>query len=327
MELINTLRNNAKVLSKTIVLPESEDVRTLKAAAFLSKESLCKVILIGDEKAVRKNAEKQSISLPDDVQIISFDSFGDSETLVAEFQARRAHKGLTLEQAEKIISTTPLYFAAMLVATGNADGCVAGAVNTTGDVLRAAIQGIGLKKGSDIVSSIFLMHTRDGKTLTYGDCAVVPYPDSTQLASIAIDSAETHKSLIKEDPRVAMLSFSTKGSARHERVDIVTEALKLVQEKRPDLKVDGELQFDAAFMPDIGERKAPGSGVAGKANVYVFPNIDAGNIGYKISERLGGATAIGPIIQGLAKPMNDLSRGCSWEDIVNTACVTAQLQN
>jgi phosphate acetyltransferase len=210
-----------------------------------------------------------------------------------------------------------------MVGEGDADGCVTGAATTTADVLRAALYCIGLAPGTSTLSSAFLMEFPEGRVFTYGDCAVVPYPDAKQLAEIALSSAKTHHQLTGETPRVALLSFSTKGSATHERVDLVREALAIAKERDPQLMIDGELQFDAALLPAIGQRKAPGSDVAGQANVFIFPNLDAGNIGYKMTERLAGATATGPIIQGLAKPMHDLSRGASWEDIVNTVAVSA----
>lgn len=323
MDIIKQIRTHAKAAAKTIVLPETEDSRTLKAAEFLLGEKICRVMLIGDEASIRDRAEAENIVIEGDVRFTEYHTDPDKETLAGNLQLKRAHKGMTTGLAGSILSENKLFYAAMLVDAGRAHGCVAGAVNTTGDVLRAAIQGIGLKPASSIVSSIFLMHTRDDRVFTYGDCAVVPYPDAEQLATIAIDSADTHHALTAENPNVAMLSFSTRGSASHEQVDLVLQALKIARDLRPDLNIDGELQFDAAYLPEVGERKAPGSKVAGRANVFIFPNIDAGNIAYKITERLGGATAVGPIIQGLAKPMNDLSRGCSWEDIVNTACVTA----
>ncbi|TVQ15521.1 MAG: phosphate acetyltransferase [Balneolaceae bacterium] len=323
MDIIKQIRTHAKAAAKNIVLPETEDTRTLKAAEFLLKENICRVTLIGDEAEIREAAEAEAISLDGDVMFLDFRTDPDKEVLAANLHRKRAHKGMTPGLAGSILSDNRLFYAAMLVDAGRAHGCVAGAVNTTGDVLRAAIQGIGLKPSSSIVSSIFLLHTRDDRVLTYGDCAVVPYPDPEQLATIAIDSADTHRALTAEDPLVAMLSFSTMGSASHEQVDLVIQALTIAKDLRPDLMIDGELQFDAAYVSDVAIRKAPESKVAGRANVFIFPNIDAGNIAYKITERLGGATAIGPIIQGLAKPMNDLSRGCSWEDIVNTVCVTA----
>ncbi len=214
------------------------------------------------------------------------------------FYQKRKHKGITELQALEIVKD-PLFFGASLVSLGIADGCVAGSVSTTGDVLRAAIQTIGLKKGSNVVSSIFLMSFPDGKVFSYGDCAVVPYPTSDQLATIAYDSAISHKLITGEASKVALLSFSTKGSAQHERIDLVQQAFEKVKEYNIDFDVDGELQFDAAFVESVAKRKAPNSEVAGKANVYIFPNLDAGNIAYKITERLAGATATGPIIQVL----------------------------
>ena len=322
MDFINQLRYKAKLADATIVLPESDDIRTLKAAALLEEENIANIILIGKKEQILARADNEGLNLPSDIEYADFETDSDREKLADLLYQRRKHKGLTSEQAYELCKN-PLFYAAGLAGIGRADGCVAGAKNTTGDVLRAAIQVIGLKPGSDIVSSVFLMHTMDEKILTYADCAVVPYPDENQLATIAADSADTHHRLTSEDPKVAMLSFSTKGSARHERSQLVVNALEHVKQKRPDLKIDGELQFDTAYVPSVAERKAPGSDVAGQANVYIFPNIDAGNIAYKITERLAGASATGPIIQGLNKPMNDLSRGCTWEDIVNTVSVTA----
>lgn len=322
MDFINQLRYKAKLAGATIVLPETGDIRVLKAAALLVEEGISNIILIGDKESVEDKAEQEGLFLPDGIEYLQFEEDPFREKLVDYLYQRRKHKGLTTEQAYELLKQ-PLVYASALVSTGRADGCVAGAMNTTGDVLRAAIQVIGLKPDSNIVSSVFLMHTMDEKILTYADCAVVPYPDEDQLATIAADSADTHQRLTGEEPKVAMLSFSTKGSARHERSQLVVNALEKVREKRKKLKVDGELQFDAAYVPQVAERKAPGSEVAGKANVYIFPNIDAGNIAYKITERLAGAAATGPIIQGLNRPMNDLSRGCTWEDIVNTVSVTA----
>lgn len=317
MSLIPTIRKKASENLKTIVLPRSSDPRVTTAALALQKLGLCRVILIKNEEAN---------GYPDGVEVIDPSRNAGLSHYAGAFYERRKHKGISQQDAEQVIRD-PLYFAAAMVAAGDADGCVAGSVSTTGDVLRAAIQVIGLKPGSDIVSSVFMMSFGDGRTYTYGDCAVVPYPDASQLAGIAIDSSETHRRLTGEEPKTAMLSFSTKGSASHERIDLVRDALELVKEKQPDLKVDGELQFDAALLPEIAKRKAPGSMVAGSANVFIFPNLDAGNIGYKITERLAGATATGPVIQGLAKPMMDLSRGCSPDDIINTACVSALMSD
>lgn len=320
MDLIQRIRDKAAKNRKRIVLPESHDLRTLKAADYLDKHKLCQVVLIGDESNISNEMSRNGLSL-DSIEIQHSENSANFTKYAEFYFEKRKAKGVSESQAHKII-TNELYFAASMVANGDADGCVAGAVNTTGDVLKSAFQVIGMRKGSSVVSSIFLMTLKDGRTLTYGDCAVVPYPDSDQLASIANDSASTHFQLTGEVPKVAMLSFSTKGSAVHQNVDLVRNALEIVTRKHPDLQIDGELQFDAAFVPEIGIKKAPGSQVAGNANVFIFPNLDAGNIAYKITERLAGATATGPIIQGLNQPMNDLSRGCSWEDIVNTVCVT-----
>jgi phosphate acetyltransferase len=233
---------------------------------------------------------------------------------------KRKHKLDDREEAQQLLQN-PLYYAASMVDAGLADCCVAGSIATTADVIRAAIHVLGLKSGTSTVSSTFLMAMPDGNVYTYADCGVVPYPDKEQLADIALESARTHRLLTCQEPRVAMLSFSTKGSAVHPRSQLVQEALKIAKRINPELIIDGELQFDAAIIPDIAKRKAPESPLAGNANVFIFPNLDAGNIAYKITERLAGATATGPILQGLAKPMMDLSRGCNWNDIVNAACV------
>ena len=315
MNIIDTIREKAASSNKKIVLPRSSDDRVIKAAEFLQLEGLCKPILIRNEGMGK---------VPNNIKVITPSQNEMIEEYASAFYEKRKHKGITPEEAQEIVKD-PLFFAASMVAEGDADGCVAGSVSTTGDVLRAAIQTIGLKPGSSVVSSIFLMSFEDGRVFSYGDCAVVPYPTAEQLGSIAVDSSSSHKALTGEEPKVAMLSFSTKGSAAHERVELVQQALTLAKEQNPELLIDGELQFDAAYVESIGKRKAPDSEVAGKANVFIFPNLDAGNIGYKITERLAGATATGPVIQGLAKPMMDLSRGCSWEDIVNTACVAALL--
>ncbi len=319
---ITHLREKAAQKYKTIVFPETNDKRILQAAAYLDEHNICRVMLVGSEKEVRSTAESHGIELSGSVSFSEPGKGDDAGKFAKHLYERRKHKGMTEDQAGAIVQQ-PLFWAASLVVHGKADGCVSGAVNTTGDVLRAALQVIGLRQGSEVVSSVFMMSWDDGRVFTYGDCAVVPYPTSAQLASIAIDSAKTHQSLTGEESRVAMLSFSTKGSAEHERVTLVREALDLVKSKEVSLAVDAELQFDAAYVEAIGKRKAPDSAVAGKANVFIFPNLDAGNISYKITERLGGATATGPVIQGLAKPMNDLSRGCKWEDVVDTAAVCA----
>ena len=319
---ITHLREKAAQKSKTIVFPEADDQRILQAAAYLDEHKICRVMLVASEDEGRLRADSFGIKLSDTVTFSEPGKGEYAEKFAKHLFERRKHKGMTEIAAAKTVEQ-PLFWAASLVAHGIADGCVSGAVNTTGDVLRAALQVIGLRKGSEVVSSVFMMSWDDGRVFTYGDCAVVPYPTSAQLASIAIDSAKTHQNLTGYEARVSMLSFSTKGSAEHERITLVREALDTVKTQNAELAVDGELQFDAAYVEEIGKRKAPGSSVAGKANVFIFPNLDAGNISYKITERLGGATATGPVIQGLAKPMNDLSRGCKWEDVVDTAAVCA----
>jgi phosphate acetyltransferase len=322
MTLIEKIKAKAQSLGKRIVLPESRDERMIVAANYLAEHAICKPILIGNINDITLAATNSNLILHANLKIIDPLQSGKTDQYAQHLFEKRKAKGLTLEKARELVANE-LYFAAEMLVHDDADGCVAGAVNTTGDVLRAAIQVVGLKPDSTVVSSVFLMSMPDGKVFTYGDCAVVPYPDTSQLASIAVDSSRTHTQLTGEASRTAMLSFSSKGSAVHERTQLVVEATAIAREFAPELAIDGELQFDAALLSSIGKKKAPGSDVAGKANVFIFPNLDAGNIGYKITERLAGASATGPIIQGLAKPMNDLSRGCSWQDIVNTAAVSA----
>lgn len=311
MNIITQIREKAKAARKRIVLPESDDPRVLKAARFLHENEICEVVLLNAGEAE---------DLPAGIESINISGSDALKEYAAAFYEKRKHRGLTEEQALETVKN-PLFYGASMVAAGKADGMVAGSVATTGNVLRAAIQVVGLKKGSSVVSSTFLMSFEDGRNFTFADCAVVPYPDAEQLASIALDSAETHRKVTGEEPLAAMLSFSTKGSAEHESVSLVREALAAASAKNKNLKIDGELQFDAAIIEDIAAVKAPGSPVAGKANVFIFPNLDAGNIAYKITERLAGAAATGPIIQGLDRPVLDLSRGCSWQDIVNTVSV------
>lgn len=315
------IRGRAAAGEKSIVFPETHDTRVLKAATCLVEQNICRVILVGEQTSIQAVAEKEAISLPDDIEYHSPDNRDYTDALGSWLYERRKHKGITQQEAADRIRKDPLYYAAGLVALNKADGCVAGSVATTGAVIRAAIHCIGMREDTDIVSSIFLMALKENRVLTYADCGVVPYPDAEQLADIALNSARTHQILTGEQPIVAMLSFSTKGSAKHERTELVTAALQKARNKNPDLRIDGELQFDAAFVPEVAKRKAPASAVAGRANVYIFPNLDAGNIAYKITERLAGAAATGPILQGLKKPMMDLSRGCEWQDIVNAACV------
>ncbi len=324
LQLLKEIREKAKQRKKTVVLPESHDDRVLFAAEKITKENLASVITIGDENAVRAKANELGVDLSG-VRIIEPEKSDKFSDFVNFFFNLRKHKGVTYEQAKEIMKKD-LYFGAMLVRENMADASVAGSTAATGDVLRAAFQVVGMKENVSIVSSFFLMVFPD-RTFSFADSAVVPNPTAEQLADIAITTAENHKILTGEEPYVAMLSFSTKGSAKHELIDKVIEATKLAQEKRPDLHIDGELQFDAAIVDSVGRRKAPESEVAGRANVLIFPDLNAGNIGYKIAQRLGGAEAIGPIVQGLKKPLFDLSRGCSVNDIVNTtaiACLMAK---
>lgn len=320
MTIIESIRSRAREKKKRIILPEGEEERTLQAMKIILENQIAKVGLLGDVEKIRDKARNLNLDIPSSVPIVDPRRSDKTADLAGELFNLRKQKGMTYEQAKEAMQTV-LYFGAMLVKRGEYDGMVGGAVHTTADVLRAAIHCVGLAPGIKTVSSVFLMVLPDGKAITYGDGAVVPYPDESQRADIAVASAQTHEQLTGETPLVAMLSFSTKGSAEHEAVDKVKKALKLAQERQPSLKIDGEMQFDAAFVDAIGKRKAPGSPVAGRANVMIFPNLDAGNICYKVTERIGKALAIGPVIQGLAKPINDLSRGCNAEDIASVTAI------
>ena len=318
MELLNQIKEKARSRNKTIVLPESHDERVLKAAEILTKEKICKVITLGNPAKVNEDAKKLGVDLTG-VEIIAHTTHPKFDEFANIYYELRKKKGMAPEQARETLKRD-LFFAAMMLREGLVDGSVAGSFASTADVMKAGIQIVGMPEGISIVSSFFLMIFPQ-KNYSFADCAVVPNPDAEQLADIAISTADNHKKLTGEEPLVAMLSFSTKGSATHELVDKVIKATELVKVKRADLQVDGELQFDAAIIESIGKRKAPISNVAGKANVLIFPDLNAGNIGYKIAERLGGAQAVGPMVQGLRKPFFDLSRGCSVDDIVNTAAI------
>jgi phosphate acetyltransferase len=323
MELITRIRNEAKKALKPIVLPEGLEDRVIRAARILASDKIVQPILLGDEKKIRQKSEELKIDLSD-ISIFNPVSHPDLKKFANKYFELRKHKGVSPEAAKEAI-LNPLFFGAMMVRENIATGAVAGSINTTGDVLKAAIQIVGLMQNIKVVSSSFLMVLKNGEILTFADCAVIPDPDPEQLASIAISSAKTHQKLVGTEPSVAMLSFSTKGSAKHPLADKVVEALQIVKKIEPSLNIDGELQFDAAYIPEIGNRKAPGSPVAGKANVFIFPDLNAANIGYKLVQRLAGAEAVGPVIQGLAKPYNDLSRGCSVDDIVNVAAICSIL--
>lgn len=323
MEIIQRIRSEAQKNLKTIVLPEGEEERVIRAAGVLWQERIVRPVLLGNPQIIKARANELSVDLGS-VEVLSPAHQPEFEAYAREFYQLRKHKGMTPEQAAELMRN-PLYFGAMMLRKDRAAGAVAGSVNTTGDVLRAAIQIVGLKKNIKVVSSSFIMVLREGEILTFADCAVIPDPDPEQLASIAISSANTHKLLVGTEPRIAMLSFSTKGSAKHPLVDKVVEATRLVKKLSPETAVDGELQFDAAYVESVGKRKAPDSPVAGKANVFIFPDLNAGNIGYKMVQRLAGAEAVGPVIQGLARPYNDLSRGCSVDDIVNVAAICSIL--
>ncbi|KAA3607467.1 MAG: phosphate acetyltransferase [Calditrichaeota bacterium] len=310
MNILEQIRQRAKANPKVIVLSEIQDERTLHAAQKISEEKIANVILVGNSK----NAPKGILTIEPETSP-RFEGF------VEDFYERRKAKGITLEQARETIKD-PLFFGNYLVKFGFAHGSVAGAVNSTANVLRAGLQVVGVAKGISVVSSYFLMSHNENAYI-FSDCGVVPNPNSEQLSDIAFSASKNFELVVEQTPKVAFLSFSTKGSAKHSDVEKVCEALGIFQSKHPEILSDGELQFDAAFVPSVGKRKAPESKVAGEANVFIFPDLDSGNIAYKIAQRMGGAEAIGPIVQGLAKPCFDLSRGCSVEDIVNAVAICA----
>ncbi len=327
MAYIDKIKERAKIDRKTIVLPESNDKRTLLAAAEIIKEGIANIIMVGNEEKIRDGAGWLEVDL-DDVTVIDPETTDKMETYINLLYETRKSKGMTIEKATEILHNDYLTFGIMMVKNNDADGMVAGACHSTADTLRPALQILKTAPGVKLVSAFFIVDTvmkdmGENGAFIFADCGLNQDPNAEELAAIADSSAKSFKSLIGPKPVIAMLSHSSKGSAKHPLVDKVVEATKIAQEQYPHLVIDGELQTDAALVPHVAKNKAPGSPVAGKANILIFPNLDAGNIGYKLVQRLGGAEAYGPMLQGIAKPVNDLSRGCSWEDIVGVVALTA----
>ena len=328
MELVEQLITRAKANRQRIVLPEGTEERTLKAANQILTDEVADLILLGNPVEIAAMAQKFGLGNIGKAQIIDPENHPKQEAYAQLLCELRKKKGMTIEEARELVKN-PLYLGCLIIKSGDADGQLAGARNTTGDVLRPALQIIKTSPGITCVSGAMLLLTHapecgQNGVLVMGDVAVTPMPDANQLAQIAICTARTAKAVAGiDEPRVAMLSFSTKGSAKHEVVDKVVEALNIAHEMEPELCIDGELQADAALVPSVGASKAPGSPIAGKANVLVVPNLEVGNIGYKLVQRLGHATAVGPILQGIARPVNDLSRGCSVDDVYKMIAITA----
>ena len=327
MSFLGQVRKKALQANRRIVLPETSDERVIRAASQILKEGLAQVVLIGNQEAIMHSAKAYEVSLSG-VKIVDPYNFERLDDYVNKLVELRSKKGMTPEEAKKILQTDTNFFGAMLVKMGDADGMVSGSASPTANVLRAAIQVIGTQPGVKTVSSVFIMELSQfkdlfGSILVFGDCSVIPFPTSEQLADIATSAAETAIKIAGINPRVALMTFSTKGSAKHECVDRVIEAGHILRERKVQFRFDAELQADAALVKSIGEIKAPLSDVSGNANVLIFPTLSAGNIGYKLVQRLAGANAYGPIIQGLNAPVNDLSRGCSVEDIVVLTAITS----
>lgn len=325
MAFIDKIKQRAKKIKKTIVLPETADMRTLEAAHKILKEDIANIILVGGRQSILKKAQGLDLSKATFIDPYDCERLNDYVALLVEI---RKKKGMTPEEAKELLLTNVLYFGCIMVKAGDADGMVAGAVNSSANVLRAALQILKTAPDTKLVSAFFLVVVPDCDmgakgTFIFSDAGLNQSPDARELAAIAESSAKSFQLLVEEEPIVAMLSHSTKGSAHHPEVDKVIEACKIVNAECPDLKCDGELQSDAAIVPSVAASKAPSSSVAGKANVLVFPDLDAGNIGYKLVQRLAKADAYGPITQGIAKPVNDLSRGCSADDIVGVVAITA----
>lgn len=327
MKLIEDIIARAKSDKQRIVLPESTEERTLQAADLLIRDGVAEIVLIGNESEIKEKAKSLNLSNIDKAIIVNPEDNDKKETYINLLVELRKNKGMTPEKAEQLVKD-PLYLACLMIKNGDVDGEIAGAENTTGNVLRPALQIIKTLPGIKVVSGAFLMFTPfaeygENGVLLFADCAVMPNPNANELAQIALTSAQTWRALVGVEPRVAMLSFSTNGSAQHEMVDKVANATKIAKEMNPALIIDGELQADAAIVPSVSKSKAPNSPLAGKANVLVFPTLETGNIAYKLVQRLGNAEAIGPVLQGMAAPVNDLSRGCSVEDIYRMVAVTA----
>lgn len=328
MQILDKIVANAKANKRRIVLPEGLEERTLRAADRIIAEGVADIILIGNPDEIKAKAKELGLThIADGAKLVCPKGNPDKEKYANILYELRKKKGMTIEEATSL-AENPLYLGCLMIKAGDADGEVAGAQNTTGNVLRPALQIIKTAPGVKVVSGAFILITKASQygaegTLLFGDCAVMPNPNAEELAQIAVSSAATARTLVGIEPKIAMLSFSTKGSAKHENVDKVTEATKLAKEMAPELNLDGELQVDAALDPKTGAGKAPGSTVAGKANVLIFPDLQAGNIGYKLVQRLGGAEAIGPILQGIAMPVNDLSRGCSVDDVYYMVAITS----
>lgn len=332
MGVIENIKEIAKQNKKKIVLPETEDERVIKAAEIAIKEKIADVILIGEKTKVLESAKKLGVNL-DGAEIINPKDYFKTSEYIAEFVRLREKKGMMETVARQVMHTDPRYFGAMMVRLGDADGMVAGSDSPTADVLRASIQVIGTKPGIKTVSSCFMMILPEGSevaskygkdgVLIYSDAGVVPNPNPEQLADIATSASHSARILANMEPKVALLSFSTKGSASHQDVDKVIKACEILKNRAVNFEFDGELQADAALVEAVGAKKAPGSKVAGKANVLIFPDLSSGNIAYKLTQRLANAEAYGPLLQGLDKPVNDLSRGCSVEDIVNVIAITS----